>query len=180
MEVLLLEDELLLGIELAELVLEEFGHYSEAGPIEEEVELLVILFCSGLRHIDLGLFFCRLGIRAGFGLLLSCLGVQGISFESDLRFLKFYQVFCFFRLNWGLFTGFLFWFNCLVFLNFQILWSIEFRFFRALCQIGVGYLNFGIFQRILIDNFKLVQRSILVYTLFHLLVLLVLTQEKFL
>lgn len=52
-EVALLKSEELVSVELVELIFEELGHDSEARSIEEEVELLVILFSSGVGGTDL-------------------------------------------------------------------------------------------------------------------------------
>ena len=55
LEVGLFEGLLSVSIELVELVFEELSHDSEAGPVEEEVELLVVLFLVGFGKLDLGL-----------------------------------------------------------------------------------------------------------------------------
>ena len=55
-EVALLKSEELVSVELVELIFEELGHDSEARSIEEEVELLVIFFSSGVGGTDLGHF----------------------------------------------------------------------------------------------------------------------------
>lgn len=62
LEILLLQIIQSISVEFVELILEELGEDSEAGSVEEEVELLVVLLVFGVGNIDLGL----LGVLLGF------------------------------------------------------------------------------------------------------------------
>jgi hypothetical protein len=52
-KVCLLQLQLPFMIELREFIFKEFGHYSEAGPVEEEIKLLVVLLRLGISNIYL-------------------------------------------------------------------------------------------------------------------------------
>jgi hypothetical protein len=76
--VLLLKNNHLGIVELVELLFVELSHYSEAGPVEEEIELFVVLFLSGLSSQNFSrflLFFisCHLlicGFRQNCGIAI--------------------------------------------------------------------------------------------------------------
>jgi len=72
LDIKLLESHLLFSVEAIEFVLEELRHYSEAGSIEKEVELLVVFLSLGICGRNFGkfllnnhfcLFSCGCGLR---------------------------------------------------------------------------------------------------------------------
>jgi len=63
MEVGLLQDLLPVCVELVEFVLEELSHNSETGPIEEEIELLIVLLLFSLSKFNLSFLASSLLLR---------------------------------------------------------------------------------------------------------------------
>ena len=83
MEVGLLQDLLPVRVELVEFVLEELSHNSETGPIEEEIELLIVLLLFGLSKFDLSFLASSL-------LLRRCLLYRCILFELNTLLLSIF------------------------------------------------------------------------------------------
>lgn len=97
MEILILHSCQSISVEFVELIFEELGEDSEAGSVEEEVELLVVLLVFGVRDVDLGLLSVLLSFLLWILRLLFriCNGTLDLDFLSagDLGKVKLLRTF---------------------------------------------------------------------------------------
>lgn len=84
-------------IELSEFIFKEFSHYSEAGPIEEEIKLLVVLLRLGVSNIYLCHLLLLLFLRS-FN-ILRWLSVLDFFFSNSILHLLLCIILCWLLLH---------------------------------------------------------------------------------